>query len=76
MVVLPVVFLAVYPALTLLLPERLVILADLPQDLTVLLLLDALLMPATGALLFWRARRRATRGWGVPREKLDTRDVY
>lgn len=76
MVVLPMVFLAVYPVLIVLLPENLVILADLPQDLTVLLLLDAILMPMAGATIFWRARRQAAaRGWGVPRDKLDSRVV-
>jgi hypothetical protein len=76
MVVLPVVFLAVYPVLIVLLPENLVVLADLPQDLTVLLLLDAILMPMAGATIFWLARRRAAaRGWGVPRDKLDNRVV-
>lgn len=77
MVVMPVVFLAVYPVLIVLLPERLVVLADLPQDLIVLLLLDALLVPVAGAVLYWRARRLETgRSGGTPRDRLDTRDVY
>jgi hypothetical protein len=77
LVVIPVVFLAVYPVLIVLLPERLVVLADLPQDLIVLLLLDALFVPAAGAVLYWRAKRLATgRGGGTPRDRLDTRDVY
>lgn len=72
MVVIPVAFLAVYPVLILLLPERLVVLADLPQDLILLLLLDVVLVPLAGMLLYWRARR----GGASPRDQLDTRDVY
>ena len=77
LVVIPVAFLAVYPVMILLLPERLAILADLPQDFIVLLMLDAVIVPAAGLALYWRARRRAAgHGVATPQDKLDTRDVY
>jgi len=77
MVVVPVVFMAVYPMVMVLLPERLAILADLPRDLTILVLLDTAFIPVLGGLFYWRARRRAAKwGKGVPRDEVDTRDVY
>ena len=77
LVVVPIVFLAVYPVMTILLPERMAILTDLLQDLTIVLLLEALVVPVAGAVLYWRARRRATElAKGIPRENVDTRDVY
>jgi hypothetical protein len=77
MVVVPVVFLAVYPIVMVTMPERLAVLADMPRDLTVLVLLNTAFIPVLGVLFYWRARRRAAK-WaqGVPRDEVDTRDVY
>jgi hypothetical protein len=77
MVVIPVVFIAVYPLVMVMMPERLAILADLPRDLTLLALLNAVFVPILGGFFYWRARRRAAK-WaqGVPRDAVDTRDVY
>ena len=77
MVVAPMVFMAVYPMVMVLLPERLAILADLPRDLTLLVLLNTVFIPILGGIFYWRARRRAAK-WaqGVPRDEVDTRDVY
>ncbi len=59
MVVIPMVFLAGYPVVMVLVPERFAILADLPQDLTLLVLLEVLLMPVFSLFFYWRARQRA-----------------
>jgi ACR3 family arsenite efflux pump ArsB len=77
MVVVPVVFMTVYPIVMVLLPERLAILADLPRDLTLLVLLNTVFVPILGGIFYWRARRRAAK-WaqGVPRDEVDTCDVY
>lgn len=77
LVVVPMVFLAVYPVLTVMLPEQVAILVDLPQDLTVVLLLDAVIVPVAAAVFYLRARRRAA-AWrvGTARDDLDTRDAY
>lgn len=61
MVVIPLVFLAGYPVAMVLVSERLAILADLPRDLTVLVLLEVLLLPVFFGCFYWRARRRAVR---------------
>ena len=77
MVLCPAVFLAVYPLLTMVLPERAAILADLPQDLTMVLILDGVAIPLLGAMLYARARRRSARAdGGRPPPARDTRDVY
>ena len=77
MIVIPMVFMAGYPVVLVLLPEHLAILADLPRDLTVLVLLDALLIPVFGSFLYWRARQRtARRAHEVSRDEVNTRDVY
>ncbi len=74
MAVFPAVFIALYPLIYLILPETMAIRADLPRDISLILLLDGILVPLTGAGLFIQARRRAARGAGWGRE--DTRDVY
>ncbi|MEI6562903.1 MAG: hypothetical protein WCO42_01200 [bacterium] len=66
MVVMPLVFLVIYPPLLLLLPETLARLADLPRDLALVVLVDVALVPLVGIWLYYRARqggeRRATPG--------------
>jgi hypothetical protein len=56
MVVVPIVFLAVYPLVYLVLPESLARRADLPQDLSLVLLLDLVAVPvaAIGSYLLTR----------------------
>lgn len=77
LVVIPAVFLAAYPLLTAVLPERMAILRDLPQDLTLVLILDGILVPLLGVVLYVLARRRGEtpRGGGPPSEQ-DTRDAF
>jgi hypothetical protein len=77
MVVIPMAFMAAYPLVMVLMPERLAILADLPRDLTVLVLLVAVLVPVFGGFLYWRVRRRAARrAREGSRDEVNTRDVY
>lgn len=75
MVAVPMVFLAVYPLVYLLLPESAQRLADLPQDLTVALLVGDVAVPLYSAWLYYRARRRVLMAPQRIREKQDTRDV-
>ena len=58
MVAIPLVFLAVYPLVYLVLPESVAILADLPQDLTLVLILDAVMVPVVTSALFARDCRK------------------
>jgi len=58
MVAVPLAFLVLYPLAFLLLPDSLARVADLPQDLTLLLLFDGLVVPAAGIWYYRRARRR------------------
>ena len=65
MVVLPVGFLAVYPLAYLMLPEFLARRADLPRDLSMVLLCDVAAAPLVALGLYVRARaarRRRDRG--------------
>lgn len=77
MVLIPMVFLVLYPVMIMLLPVRVTILADLLQDFSLLLLLDVLVAPVAGAVLYLRAKRRAIdQASGVLRDEVNTRDVY
>lgn len=58
MVTIPLVFLALYPAIYVMLPDSVAIRADLPQDLTVIVLVDLVIVPVVAAALFMRERRR------------------
>ncbi len=73
MVALPLVFLVIYPLGYLVLPETSARLADLPQDLIILVLIEAVIVPLSGVWIYLRARHRASEK-GV-REASDTRDV-
>ena len=64
MVVFPMVILALYPLLYLIVPETVAIRADLPRDLSLVLLLDGVLAPLVGGGLFVMARLRARRETG------------
>ena len=77
LVVVPLLFLAVYPLLTLILPERLAILTDLPQDLTLVLIADGVVVPLLGVALYIRARRRGDGAGGSgSRDRHESRDVF
>ena len=76
MVVIPMVFLAAYPLVYLMLPESFKRLADLPQDLSLVLLFDGIVIPLSAFWLYRRARARELSVPRVLREKMDTRDVY
>ncbi len=76
MVVIPMAFLAVYPLVYLVLPESFKRLADLPQDLSLVLLFDGIVIPLSAFWLYRRARARELSVPRVLREKMDTRDVY
>ena len=77
MVALPMVFLAIYLPAYLLLPETVAILADLPRDISLILLVDVMVVPLWSLGLYVKGRRLERRkgapGGGVP---LSTRDVY
>lgn len=73
-ILIPLVFLAVYPVLTMVLPDRLAILTDLPQDLMMVLILDGAMVPLIGVALYVRARKRANRRGPAPGR--DSRDVF
>lgn len=76
MVVIPVAFLVAYPVVYVLMPPSFAILADLVQDLALVLVGDVLVLPALGLGLYWRARRRAREAPSRLREQNDTRDVF
>jgi hypothetical protein len=57
-VVVPIAFIVVYPWFFLLLPERRQILADMPQELLMLLLAEAVLLPVLLLGAYIRGRRR------------------
>ena len=76
MVAIPMTFLAAYPLVYVMLPERLQRLADLPRDLTLVLLISDVALPLFCAWLYGRARHQYRAHPGVIREKQDTRDVY
>lgn len=76
MVIFPVVFLLVYPLIYVALPDSLAIFMDLLQDLSLILLIDILVVPAFGLWSYWRDRRRALLALRGIKEKQDTRDVY
>ena len=59
MVVVPVIFLAVYPVIYLFLPETIQRLADLPQDVSVMFLVSEAAIPLFSALLYARIRHRS-----------------
>lgn len=73
MVALPLIFIVIYPVVYLMLPEAMARLADLPQDLIMVLLVDIILVPVCGGWLYWRARLRTSES--ALREIRDTRDV-
>lgn len=75
MVALPMTFLALYPLAYVLLPEALQRVADLPQDLTLVILFSDVLLPVCSLWLYGRARRRHRHAATRLREKFDTRDV-
>lgn len=75
MVVVPVAALVVYPPVYLLLPESVQRRADLPQDLTLVILFVEAVVPVCGAWLYRRARRRsasASPGFG---KRMEARDA-
>lgn len=75
MVAIPLTFLAVYPLVCMMLPDYFAIRADLPRDLTILVIADAVVVPLVAGWLYVRARGRAATGskLSVPE---NTRDVY
>ncbi len=75
MVVIPMVFVAIYPVVYLMLPEHVAIRADMLQDLTLLLIVEAVTVPLAGAWLYVRARHRALAKGETPVPE-NTRDVY
>ena len=75
MVVIPMVFLAVYPLVYLLLPDYFAIRADLVQDLTILLAADVVAVPLVAGLLYNQIRRRAALKGKFPVPET-TRDIY
>lgn len=74
MVVLPIMFILVYPLGYLVLPEPVARLADLPQDLMIFLLIEGAVVPPVGFWLFARDQYRASPARAV--EAHDTRDVF
>lgn len=65
MVGVPVVALALYPLVYLVVPESMQRLADLPRDLTIVLLFSEVTVPLCGVWLYRRARQpRAPSGNG------------
>lgn len=75
MVVIPMVFLAAYPLIYLLLPDYFAIRADLIQDLIILLIVEGVTVPLAAAWFYSRARRRAATEGRFPVPE-STRDVY
>jgi len=74
--VVPVAALALYPLIYLVLPESMQRLADLPRDLTIVLLFSEVTVPLCGVWLYRRARQRLRVPFpGTLRERLETRDV-
>lgn len=73
MVVMPVVFLVLYPVVYMMLPETMARLADLPRDLILFVLVVVVVVPLSGVLLYFRARQGKSKK-GI-REAGDTRDV-
>jgi hypothetical protein len=76
MIVIPLASLVAYPLVYVMLPEHMAIRADLPQDLTVILLLNGVVVPGVAAMLYLRHRRRNRVSSGESRENKDTRDIY
>lgn len=73
MVAMPLVFIVVYPFVYMVLPETMARLADLPRDLAIFLLIEAVLVPLFGIRIYLRARHAVSeKGIG---ETGDTRDV-
>lgn len=58
MVVIPMMALVMYPLAYMLLPEQVQRLADLPQDLTLILLFVEAVIPVCGGWVYIRMRRR------------------
>ncbi len=73
MVAIPLVFIVIYPFVYLLLPEATARLADLPRDVGVLLMGEAVFAPLCGIWLYLRARYQASKT--ELSESCDTRDI-
>ena len=73
LVLMPVVFLVIYPLAYMFLPETTARLADLPRDWTLFLLIEAVLVPVVSMGLYFRTRHGASKK--LIREAEDTRDV-
>lgn len=76
MIALPMVFLALYLPAFVVLPESLAIRADLPRDLSIILLVEAIVVPLWSLGLYLKGRWRESKGAPAVREKMSTRDVY
>ena len=57
-VVMPVVFLVLYPVVYMMLPEMMARLADLPRYLALFALVESVVVPILGVLLYFRAQQR------------------
>jgi len=73
MVVMPLMFIVIYPLVYIFLPETTARLADLPRDLIIFVLIEVVVIPIIGWRLYSRARYLVSEK-GV-REAGDTRDV-
>ncbi len=73
MVLLPLVFMIVYPLVYVVLPESIQRLADIPRDVVIFILVECLLVPLFAGWLYVQRRHNVSET-GV-RENSDTRDV-
>jgi len=73
MMVMPMIFIVIYPLAYLVLPETTARLADLPRDLVIFLLIEVVCVPLFALWLYYRVQHKLTEK--VIREANDTRDV-
>lgn len=73
LVLMPLVFIVIYPLIYMILPETADRLADLPRDLAIFILVEAVVVPIVSVWIYIRSRREGSEI--RRRESRDTRDV-